>query len=55
MPQEYGKCVDKKPVTCDYGDIFKANAQAKAKSATETVDRIIAGSQGKTLLAGYTS
>lgn len=30
VPQEYGKCVDKKPVTCDYGDIFKACAQAKA-------------------------
>uniref|UniRef100_A0A673NR49 threonine--tRNA ligase n=1 Tax=Sinocyclocheilus rhinocerous TaxID=307959 RepID=A0A673NR49_9TELE len=30
VPQEYGKCVDKKPVTCDYGDIFKAYAQAKA-------------------------
>lgn len=29
-PQEYGKRVDKKPVTCDYENIFKGYTQANA-------------------------
>lgn len=37
--QEYGKCVDKKPVTCDYGDVFKAYAQAKAKECNDCLQR----------------
>lgn len=52
-PKKYGKRADKKPVTCDYGDIFKG-CMLKPKLYRERGSQEnYAGSRGKTLWAGY--